>query len=84
MIFILVGITGVSLTLVFNICFLICGRLIYGFAAGVLSVATPRMIEEYVPMQLYSSFTAIYVCSIFIGSFFAMMSATVLPPNSDT
>ena len=46
---IVIGIIGVGVTLIPKFYFLIFGRLIYGFASGVLSVANPRMIEEYVP-----------------------------------
>ena len=46
-----IGTVGVSLTLISNFYFLITGRLIYGFASGIFTVANVRMIEEYVPLH---------------------------------
>ena len=48
----LIGTIGVSLTMIENFYCLIIGRIIQGYASGVQTVASPRMIEEYVPIQI--------------------------------
>ena len=80
---IVIGIGGVSLSLVFDFYCLLAGRFIYGFASGALSVASPRMIEEYVPVHLQSTFIAVYVIASAFGGSLSMFSALLLPPNSD-
>ena len=45
-----IGTVGVGLTLIENFYCLIIGRIIQGYASGLQTVATPRMIEEYVPI----------------------------------
>lgn len=54
------GIAGVTLTLLKDFKMQITGRLIYGFAAGLQSVVTPRFIEEYVPLELCGTCITIF------------------------
>ena len=81
---IVTGFVGCSLSLVFNFYCLIAGRLIFGFASGTLSVASPRMVEEYVPVHLQSTFIPVYITAMAFGSSFALFSAALLPPDSDS
>lgn len=46
----LFGIAGVALTLLRDFQMQLLGRLVYGIAAGLQSVVSPRFIEEYVPL----------------------------------
>ena len=46
-----VGIFGVIFTLFRHFEMQLIGRFIYGFAAGLTSVASPRLIEETVPLD---------------------------------
>jgi len=60
------------------------GRFIYGFASGVLSVATNRMVDEYVPLQLYSTCSPIFSFSLNIGTLLATFSAVILPSDDSS
>ena len=79
----LIGIFGVSITLVENFYMMIIGRTIYGFACGIQTVATPRYIEEYVPVQIYSTCLGTYCFSQNFGNLFALFSGLLLPPDDD-
>ena len=45
-----IGIVGVGLQCFETLPTLFIGRLIYGFTTGLVSVATTRMVDEYVPL----------------------------------
>ena len=47
-----IGIIGTSLTLKLNLWFLLGGRVLYGFACGLLIPATARWLEETCPNDL--------------------------------
>jgi hypothetical protein len=49
LIIIILGLVGVIMTLVLDIYCILIGRLIYGFAGGLLNVAIPRYIYEAIP-----------------------------------
>ena len=74
---------GASISLVFNFYCLICGRLIFGFASGILTVASPRMIEEYLPLHLCSFGVATYISVMATGASVSLFSAAFLPPTDD-
>lgn len=59
----MVGIVGVSITMIERIPFILLGRLIYGFSCGLISICVPRFIEETVPNQLNPIFSPIFCCS---------------------
>ena len=84
LLFNLVGIIGVTMTLIQQYWLLLLGRVIYGLAVGVESVCMPRYIEEYVPLRKYSLCIAIYAFSMNIGTLFALTSAILLPKDTDT
>ena len=46
----LIGSTGIGITLIPNFNAMVIGRTIWGIAGGIQTVATPRMIEEYIPI----------------------------------
>ena len=80
----LIGMVGVSMTLIENLWMLLIGRVIYGLAVGVESVCMPRYVEEYLPLHKYSLCIGIYAFSINIGSLFALTDAIILPKDTDT
>ena len=84
LLFNLVGIIGVSMTLIEDYWVLLLGRVIYGLAVGVESVCMPRYVEEYAPLRWYSLCIAIYAFSMNIGTLFALTSAIFLPKDDDT
>ena len=45
-----IGMLGVAITLIEKFNMMVLGRVIFGFACGIQTVATPRYIEEYVPV----------------------------------
>ena len=46
----LLGSIGIGITLIPNFYAMIIGRTIWGLANGIQTVATPRYIEEYIPI----------------------------------
>ena len=56
----MIGTAGVVMTLFLNFYMIFFGRIIFGFASGVLTVATPRYIEEYVPLKHYGPICAFF------------------------
>lgn len=83
LIFDLMGIFGVGLTMIQNIECLLLGRVIYGTAVGIISVAMPRYLEEIVPLRLYSICIGLYAVSMNLGTICALCSAVFLPPDND-
>ena len=79
----LVGSVGVCVALVQNFWFIVVGRLIQGIASGFQSVATPRYIEEYIPLQMYGTVMGAFVCFINVGSLVALTSGAILPDPLD-
>ena len=55
-----VGMFGVCFTLLKDFKMQLVGRLIYGIAAGLSSVVSPRFIEEYVPLELCGSCITVF------------------------
>ena len=49
LVFSIVSIVGSLLSLVPNLAVILIGRLIFGFGAGVIVTASPKIIEETVP-----------------------------------
>lgn len=47
-----VGIIGCLISLVLNFPIMCIGRLIFGFASGVLVIATPKILDETIPAHL--------------------------------
>ena len=58
-----IGMIGIGITLIENFYAMILGRTIYGFACGIQTVVTPRYIEEYMPVQIYSTCLGTYCFS---------------------
>jgi MFS family permease len=48
----LLGIIGVSTTLIWNYKLILLGRFIFGFSVGLISSICPKYIEEVVPNKL--------------------------------
>ena len=77
------GSLGVSITLISNFYAMVIGRTIYGLASGIQLVATPRYIEEYIPIHIYTvCFMSFYVFTN-IGGLLALFSGILLPPDSE-
>ena len=74
---------GVLLTMWQNFYVLLIGRVVWGLAVGIQSVAMPRYVEEFVPLRLYSLCITTYAVSMNAGTIFALCSAVILPPDTD-
>mmetsp|Transcript_22397 Transcript_22397/g.27553 ORF Transcript_22397/g.27553 Transcript_22397/m.27553 type:complete len:158 (+) Transcript_22397:138-611(+) len=81
LIFNVMGVFGVAICMVENFYMLLLGRIIYGFAVGVESVAMPRFLDEVVPLRIYDLCIGLYVVGINVGYVFALDSAVLLPPD---
>ena len=47
-------------------------------------MATPRYIEEYIPVQIYTVCFGLFYFSQNVGGLLAMFSGLLLPPDDDT
>ena len=59
-------------------------RFMQGLASGILTVASPRFISEYAPVQLQSTLIPMFLLSTAIGGNICMFAAIALPPDKDT
>lgn len=78
------GMFGVIFTLFKDFEMQMFGRLVYGFAAGLQSVVSPRFIEEYVPVDNCGTCIAIFTFAQNLGLLIAMFIAVILPDDLDT
>ena len=76
-----IGIVGCGLTMIKSITLLCVGRVIYGYAGGIISVAANRMVDEYVPLQLFSTCSPVFSFALNIGTLIATFSAAILPSD---
>jgi len=76
-----IGIPGVALTLYLNLYTLLAGRVIFGLSCGLMTVAGPRMVEEYVPPHLYSTLAPIFTIAGPFGAFICLLGGLLLPPD---
>lgn len=76
-----IGIVGVGLTLILNIVFILSGRLLYGFATGLIAVAFPRYMDEVLPSSLISLYGGMYCFSFAIATIIAYLLALGMPPD---
>lgn len=76
-----IGITGVALTLILNIGFILSGRLLYGLATGLIAVAMPRYMDEVLPSSLISLYGGMYCFSFAIATIIAYLLALGMPPD---
>ena len=72
---------GCAITTVKTEYCLLIGRVLYGYASGVLSSATNRMVDEYVPLKLFSTLSPVFSFFLNIGTLLATFSASILPPD---
>ena len=79
----IIGMVGVLLTLVHNFKILLIGRVLYGFASGVISVAWPRYMDEVLPPHLISWHGGLYCFSFAIATIIAFVLALGLPLDTD-
>ena len=79
-----IGILGVSFTLLQSYEMQLAGRLIYGMAAGLQSVVSPRFIEEYVPLEKCGTCITVYAFAQNIGLLLCMLIAYILPSDDET
>jgi MFS family permease len=77
----LIGIPGVALTLYVNLYALLAGRVIFGLSCGLMTVAGPRMVEEYVPPHLYSTLAPFFTIAGPFGAFICLLGGLLLPPD---
>ena len=80
----LVGIAGVSLTMIFNFYILLVGRVLLGFAAGSQGAIAIRMIGEYLPKHMKRYGVGIFMVFSNLSSLIALFSGLILPKNTDT
>ena len=76
-----IGMLGVGITLIEDFTAMVVGRTIWGFACGIQTVVTPRYIEEYIPVQVYTTCFGVYYFSQNAGNLCALFSGLLLPPD---
>lgn len=72
-------IVGATMTQFMNFWAIFFARLIGGFGCGLSLASTSRIIEEYVPLAMYSTASPFNIFIAQLGSFLALLSAVVLP-----
>ena len=77
------GMFGVVFTLIKDFEMQLFGRLVYGYAAGLQSVVSPRFIEEYVPNDYVGTCITIFTFAQNLGLLIAMFIAVILPEDWD-
>ena len=77
------GIIGVAFTLLMDFHMQIYGRILYGMAAGIASVVTPRFIEEYVPLEYCGTCITIFSVGQNFGLFTALVIFVVQPDDTN-
>lgn len=53
----------------------------YGYASGILAVASNRMVDEYVPLQMFSTCSPVYSFALNVGALIATFTAVILPKD---
>ena len=79
-----IGITGVCITMVWNLYTIMIGRFLFGYSSGLMSVVLPRFIEETVPLHLMEKLTICTLLGQNISGLLTGSLAFILPPDSDT
>jgi len=79
----LVGMVGSGITLFLNIYVMLAGRILYGFALGLLVISWPRYMDEVLPPTQISFYGGIYAFSIAFGTITAFLMALGLPLDED-
>ena len=78
-----IGFVGVMITMFENLGAIIFGRIIYGFACGLLSIVGPRFIEETVPDNLLSLYSPLFMTASAMGAMISLLLGAGLPDESD-
>ena len=69
---------------ILNFYCLLFGKLIFGFGAGVLSVAAPKMLDETVPTYKLKTFGLCSNMYLNLGITIAMIMGLWLPNKNDS
>lgn len=77
------GIIGTVLTLILNIKIILGGRLLYGFATGLIAVAMPRYMDEVLPSKLISLYGGMWCFSFAIATIIAYLLALGMPEDKN-
>ena len=85
LIFNIIGIIGSLLSVITNFYVILLGRLTFGFAAGVLVTACPKIVEETIPGHYmdygYGTSTNLGI-NLFV--MISLLSGLILPSESET
>ena len=74
---------GTGISLILTIPTLVIGRLISGFAAGVLTICVNTCIYETVPLTMASTFGAHTSIAIDFAGLFCLLLGLALPENKE-
>ena len=80
----IIGIAGVSTTMVWNYYAILAGRFMYGFSVGLISSICPKFIEEVVPQKLFDVLAPVFNFSQSCGTIFAYFWGEILPDDTET
>ena len=85
LIFDLLGIIGSGLSVIPNLDVILVGRLIYGFSAGVLVTACPKIVEETVPStHMDNGFGISTNLGINLFVMISLLSGLIVPAETET
>jgi MFS family permease len=80
----MIGTLGAAFTLVQTVEFLLVGRTIFGFAAGIQCVATPRMVQDYMPTKWKTQTAVVWNVAQGLGAFIGLCSGLLLPSMTES
>ena len=78
-----IGLSGTIMCGFLNFYMILTGRVLFGFAAGIISAAAPRYIEETVPSHLYDYFGPTFPFAQTIGALCGFFITAILPADDD-
>jgi len=79
----ILGIAGVSTTMIWNFQLILLGRFIFGFSVGLFSSICPKFIEEVVPNKLFDMLAPVFNFSQSLGTICAYFWGEILPDDED-
>jgi MFS family permease len=80
---IIIGMSGVSITMIFNFYAILIGRFLYGFSAGMFTAISSRFVEETVPIHLYETLSPCLNIAHSFGGISASLIGLILPADKD-
>ena len=77
------GLMSLALMQILNLWPILLGKLFFGFCAGVINMASPKMLDETVPVHLIGAYGIVSNCGVCCGIFLVNSLGAALPGDGD-